>query len=161
MNKLLIKTCKIHGELKPNDIYFSRRFRMNKKGEKVDHSQLCCKICRSIINKRYQNSARRREYDKKWKKENKDKNKEYQRKSLLKNREKNLIIKRLYNKTENARKWKKESRKKNIDLLRDEYLKELIVNNSGIDRDTITPELIEAKRAILKLKRLLKGEIKK
>lgn len=160
MNKILFKICKIHGELKHNDIYLSPRYKINNLGEKVDASYPVCKLCRVITNALFMKSDKRKEYDKQWKKMNAIKNREYIDKSLIKNREENLLRKRLYNKTDKARKWKKDCIKKNVTELRNEYVKKLLLKNSNLSRGDITMELIEAKRALIKLKRLLKEKQK-
>ncbi len=62
------------------------------------------------------------------------------------NPEQRLVSKRRYN-------------AKKISLINDTYCKEVLSERRGFHRDQITPELIKAQRALIKLKRAVKGTV--
>lgn len=72
------------------------------------------------------------------------------------NKEKTKARQKQYNKSTHGKEIISANVKKRIANLDDSYVKEKIFRQTGIDKTDITPEMIEAKREILKAKRMIK-----
>ena len=98
-----------------------------------------------------QTKEEKKEYAKKWRKENSDKTKEYRRKYY----KENLSKFKEYQKNNPKEYIGKilEYQKKNRVILSDVYIKKRLISQ-GFVKNQITPELIELKRITLKTKRL-------
>ena len=102
-----------------------------------------CKICVSV---NWQN--------------NKDKYTKTARKHYQENREEILRKQAVYSignpvRQKNQRKWCKQNR----DKLGASYIKKVLVHQRGFESENITPELVKAERALIKLKRAIKEAV--
>jgi hypothetical protein len=149
---MLTKICIKHGELDEKDIH------VNKKGWKK------CRICarESSTIHRKENKGKVAELNKNWR----EKNPEYR-----KNRsqdEKNRVNKLQKQYYHNHKDRYCELRKKNVNRkiahkiasieLKDSYVKRLITQRSLLNSKDVTPEWIELKRTIVKIKRKLRNK---
>lgn len=147
--KKTVKSCKKHGNLSLEDIYFRK-----------NRNSFDCKQCTNErnINNYYNNKE----------KYNKLNNERYHKTKHL-----NVEKRKLYRKEKKeflsvaVNKWRKEnasrhnsnqrkSKKNRIRDLSDGYVRELLTNNNGLSANLIPQELVEAKKIELKLKRKLK-----
>lgn len=145
------KNCLKHGELPENEIY------VNKKGWKF------CRICardRSKLN-RIENKEKVAALNKKWR----EKNIGYRKNRSQPEKER---INKIQNQYYHQHKERySELRKKNINRkiadknvvlqLKDSYVKKLITQRSLMNSKDVTPEWVELKRTVIKIKRKLKG----
>jgi hypothetical protein len=146
------KKCSTCGEVKPINEFYKQK-------SHKDGCQSSCKNCRSQWAKLY--------YQKKseeiknrvsiWADKNKGKVKIYKKESYLRNYEKNRHKYRERNKLYYQKKYDKllKERQKRIIDLADRYIKDSLIR-SGWDKTKLNPEIIEEKRNIIKVKRVIK-----
>ena len=126
---------------------------------KKDGRHSYCKICSSQTNKLWyqENLEEVKNRAKDWKYKNKEKAKIHKKESYLRNFENNKHKYRERNKLnyqKNHDKILKENQKRTIDLA-DRYIKESLIQ-SGWDKTKLNPDVIEEKRNIIKVKRIIK-----
>ena len=123
-----------------------------------------CKICLKKYQRKYKEQNRdkylehSKKYQRKYREQNRDKRLEENRKYYEQNRDKRLEYSKKYHEQNQdyfLEHSKKYSRKCRINLV-DNYIKKILSQKFGIKFQDITPELIEQKRAIIQLKRLIK-----
>jgi len=136
-----------------------------------------CKKCKNLLSAKYveANSAKVADRQSKYRKENIEKltkyKKEYREKNIDRIRQQctegkkkyysnNIDLMRKkskeYRDSENVKISRQKWRRDGIDNLADWYVKDVIRQQTGIENAIITIEMIEAKRAILKAKRIIK-----
>ena len=121
-----MKTCKTHGQLKPENIIQTKQAHKNKStGEIKIYRSTSCRLCSQA----------------------------QQRKSYYKHQEKRCALSRRLNKTPHAKEYRKNYTVRMRVEAKPEYIKKIIKGRYDIDYKTIPKDLIEAKQAILKLKR--------
>ena len=155
----ILKKCPIHGDLTREQVSISRRsYILRTTGLRSECVQIHCKACRSAWAKSYfeRNKERLMTYKKAWLKENVDKRIKAQRKSYAKHREKRIALSLKIGKLPHARAKKSEMHKRNREELGNDYIKKVLIGKRKIPRSAITPELVEAHRAILTIKRKLR-----
>lgn len=144
----IVKVCKIHGELKKDKVYSKK----NKNGKTYFECKSCAlKTCKIYANKfKEKISLHKKKYNlenkekiKKWINLNRGKVYEIKKRWRIKNREKYI------------KSWK-EKNKRSVENMDDCYLRKLISDKSSLKHEDIPIELVEAKRDLLKFKRLIK-----
>lgn len=145
-----LKTCSQHGKLFRDDVIRSGKYA---NGE----SKWKCKHCmKEMHHKHYQlNKAKVLVSHAKYRQENKEKVKTIKRESWLKHKDKYLKKeneRRLRFKQNNIEHYREIDRKRVVEL-HDNYIKKCLTNHSNIRREDIPDLLIDAKRAIMMLKR--------
>ncbi len=120
---MIVKVCKTHGELKPEDI--SLRFDKRHSSEK---NVTVCRICQTASQNKYREKTQNKSY-KKWK----EKFPEKFKLSLGKYNKKRSSI--------------------NVKFLTDVYVKNILIKQHGWKPEEITPWMIELKRSIIKIRR--------
>ena len=162
-----VKACSKCGEVKSLHLF-------NKDKSKKDGLKYSCKSCVSKYQKKRVQRVRKpygqweesrrekaRESSRKWKERNQEKVSEYNKKRYKNNLEKNKLWKknnpeklRIY-----AQKWKKNNpekekrnKKRSRDNLSNHYVRSFIYR-MGFPKESITKELIETKRTLIKIHR--------
>lgn len=97
-------------------------------------------------------------YQKKWEEKNSDKLKKSRKKSYDKHRQKRIDLSKRLNQTKEVKEYRKKYSQKSIKILSDEYIKKVLIGKRNLNCKDISPELIEAKRALLMIKRLIKKQ---
>ena len=149
-----LKKCSKCGEEKPLEEFYKDKI-------KKDGRKSICKICSLIADKewREKNKERVKELKQNWDKANKERVKEIRQnwnkkwRSNNDNREKAKAAQREYNK-KNSEKINAGERRRRENC-RSSYIKS-ILKRQGFIETQITPELIEEKRNIIKVKRIIK-----
>lgn len=157
----IVKTCKIHGELTQEDVSINKRNYTSKTtGIKRLFIQLLCNKCRDIYYKKYSSTNRDKLYarQREWVKNNPDNCKITRKRSYIKNRQKRIDLSIRLNKTPTAKARKKEYVKKERSELKGSYIKKILIGKRNISSSSITKELIDTKRALLSIKRIIKDE---
>lgn len=155
MEEVKCKKCNKCGEIKTLDCF------CRKKDIKSGISGTC-KECGRLHTKLWilKNPEKKKEMDKMYVQKNKEKIIEYRNKYYQENKERiskrnkeyckenrELVLYRLKLKT-----------KRHVENLTDTYIRTCLIQKNGFTKDIITPELIQAKREIIKIKRLCKQQ---
>jgi len=147
---MVTKTCFKHGDLLEKEIY------VNKKGWKI------CRICGREASKinRTENKEKVAASNKRWYEKNPNyrKNRSEEEKDKINKRQKKYYHqnKERYSDLRKKNANRKISDKNNVLELKNSYIKGLIVRHSSLSRQDITPEWIELKRIVIKIKRKLR-----
>ena len=155
----MYKVCKVHGELtSKNIITIKRNYTLKKTGEKSDKYQHTCRLCqyKRLSEWQKRNKDKRKASIEKYLLNNADRVKEIRKKSYDKHRDKRIALSKKINQREHVKKYRTEYTKKGIERASDEYIKKVLIGKSNIKIQDLSPELIEAKRALILMKRLLK-----
>lgn len=137
----VLKKCTCCGKSKPKTEDFFR-----KRGDLKHLFRSSCLICESQKNKEYQSLIREHKKDvvATYKKKYYDKNKNFVKTNSSIYYQKNIL------------KYKEQRLNSCIEL-KDNYIKDILAKNKAIQHKDLTPEIIETKRLLIKIKRELKN----
>ena len=158
-----MKKCNKCGEALPLHMF-------GKDKNAKDNLQVWCKTCSKKYSKAYyrENKEEMKKYKKAYYEENKEEVKKYNKTYYENNQEEinkkskayyeeNKEEMKKYNKTyyENNQEERGEYQRTRVLKLPDSYIRRLL-NKQGIDESLITPEIMELKRAVVKVTRIIK-----
>jgi hypothetical protein len=157
INKQIVKICHKHGALTIEQV--------NKNGkDKIGIQLYKCKKCKadSYFNHYLKHKDQIYEKTKEWRLKNPERKRELNRIWAAKFRESNpgeaTACKNAYDKAHHDKhrarraKWSR----KQVEEIGDKYIKDLLSRGSGLKWDEIPSELVDLKKAVLQLKRLIK-----